>query len=335
MNGKPKAAWDVYLSMESSADSFNILEIIGNDCYQMGQFFYALKAFEALEKVDNDKEYDDALRGAVIGVFQMVVANKEPADHLIEALAILKSVPNNPQDEYVFKVIKKWAKDNRFDLDELGLWLTSLTNSDIIGIQAILSFEFLEGLAFKKLESWDLIFLLSYNRIGHSPPQFCCADRMVFDWHHEVDMWTDPTDEAWRVSIPSDCSRSEYWSAVKSQRFDLFLKLSFTVIIPPKSCSWFCEAWISCVWISPDCRQHCYVINTICLALFGEINRYLCIHFVKFVFAQFASLTGSQCHNSTCFPLKIQLLIHFLQIANLNCNGRVDGLDVRERSSRN
>lgn len=49
----------------------------------MGQFFYALKAFEALEKVDNDKEYDDALRGSVIGVFQMVVANKEPADHLI------------------------------------------------------------------------------------------------------------------------------------------------------------------------------------------------------------------------------------------------------------
>jgi hypothetical protein len=36
---------------------------------------------------------------------------------LIEALAILKSVPNNPQDEYVFKIIKKWAKDNRFDLD--------------------------------------------------------------------------------------------------------------------------------------------------------------------------------------------------------------------------
>jgi intraflagellar transport protein 56 len=76
MNGKPKAAWDVYLSMESTADSFNILEIIGNDCYQMGQFFYALKAFEALEKVDNEKEYDEALRGSVIGVFQMVVANK-------------------------------------------------------------------------------------------------------------------------------------------------------------------------------------------------------------------------------------------------------------------
>jgi len=121
MNGKPKAAWDVYLSMESTADSFNILEIIGNDCYQMGHFFYALKAFEALEKVDNDKDYDEALRGSVIGVFQMVVAAKEPGDHLIEALAILKSVPNNPQDEYVFKIIKKWAKDNRFDLDEMGL----------------------------------------------------------------------------------------------------------------------------------------------------------------------------------------------------------------------
>jgi intraflagellar transport protein 56 len=53
MNGKAKNAWDVYLSTETSADSYNILQLIGNDCYKMGHFYYALKAFEALEKIDS------------------------------------------------------------------------------------------------------------------------------------------------------------------------------------------------------------------------------------------------------------------------------------------
>ena len=48
MNNKPKNAWDIYLSTETSSESFNFLQIIGNDCYKMGQFYYSIKAFEAL-----------------------------------------------------------------------------------------------------------------------------------------------------------------------------------------------------------------------------------------------------------------------------------------------
>ena len=77
MNGKAKSAWDVYLSTETSADSFNILQLIGNDCYKMGDFYYSVKAFEALEKIDSENDYEDALRGSVVGVFQMTVAGKE------------------------------------------------------------------------------------------------------------------------------------------------------------------------------------------------------------------------------------------------------------------
>jgi intraflagellar transport protein 56 len=76
MNGKPKNAWDIYLSTETSSDCFNVLQIIGNDCYKMGHFYYSSKAFEALEKIDSDRDYEDALRGSVIGIFQMTIAGK-------------------------------------------------------------------------------------------------------------------------------------------------------------------------------------------------------------------------------------------------------------------
>jgi intraflagellar transport protein 56 len=62
----------------------------------MGHFYYALKAFEALEKIDSENDYEDALRGSVIGVLQMVIAGKESVEHLIESAAILKSVESSP-----------------------------------------------------------------------------------------------------------------------------------------------------------------------------------------------------------------------------------------------
>ena len=97
MNGKPKNAWDMYISTEASTDTYNLLLLIGNDCYKMGHFYYSVKAFEALQKIDTENDYDDALRGSVLGVFQMVIAGKDSVEHLIEAAAILKSVEANQQ----------------------------------------------------------------------------------------------------------------------------------------------------------------------------------------------------------------------------------------------
>jgi intraflagellar transport protein 56 len=45
MNGKPAVAWKMYIEMETSVDSFTLLQLIANDCYQMGHFFYSAKAF--------------------------------------------------------------------------------------------------------------------------------------------------------------------------------------------------------------------------------------------------------------------------------------------------
>lgn len=113
MNGKPNLAWETYINMDASNESISLLQIIGNDCYRMGHFFYAAKAFDILERMElGDYDVSEAKIGACVGVFQMVVAGSETKANLQEVCTnILKSTSNNPQTEYVLKVIRKWAKD--------------------------------------------------------------------------------------------------------------------------------------------------------------------------------------------------------------------------------
>lgn len=39
MNKKPQLAWKLYLKMETSGDSFNLLQLIANDCYKVSFLF--------------------------------------------------------------------------------------------------------------------------------------------------------------------------------------------------------------------------------------------------------------------------------------------------------
>ena len=99
--------------METSNESLTLLNIIANDCYKMGQFYYSAKAFDVLERLDPDPEFWEGKRGASIGVFQMVVAGKESKERLVDVIGMLQSV-NNPQVEYILQVMKKWGKENGF-----------------------------------------------------------------------------------------------------------------------------------------------------------------------------------------------------------------------------
>ncbi|KAJ7397246.1 Intraflagellar transport protein 56 [Pitangus sulphuratus] len=112
MNKKPQLAWKLYLKMETSGDSFNLLQLIANDCYKMGQFYYSAKAFDVLERLDNNPEYWEGKRGACVGVFQMILAGREAKETLREVLHLLKSTGNS-QVEYIVRIMKKWAKENR------------------------------------------------------------------------------------------------------------------------------------------------------------------------------------------------------------------------------
>ncbi len=52
----------------------------------MGQFYYAVKAFDVLERLDPDPEFWEGKRGAAIGVFQKVVAGVENKERLVEVI---------------------------------------------------------------------------------------------------------------------------------------------------------------------------------------------------------------------------------------------------------
>jgi intraflagellar transport protein 56 len=117
MNNEPALAWETYVRMETSNESFNLLHLIANDCYKMGHFYYACKAFDVLERLDPDPEFWEGKRGAAVGVFQRVVAGKDSADKLQEVVNLLRSTHNPQVEDIVDRVMKKWAKENRVRLD--------------------------------------------------------------------------------------------------------------------------------------------------------------------------------------------------------------------------
>lgn len=75
-NGKPDLAWNLYLEMDTSNETLVLLRLIGNDCYRNGHYFFSLKAFDILERLDNEDQTTAKL-GAAVGVFKNVLIGKE------------------------------------------------------------------------------------------------------------------------------------------------------------------------------------------------------------------------------------------------------------------
>ncbi|KAI9219741.1 hypothetical protein BC828DRAFT_358743 [Blastocladiella britannica] len=108
MTGKARQAWDEYLKMDTSSESFTLLQLIAHDSYRTQQYAVAAKAFDVLERLDPGvPEHWEGKRGACLGVFQQVVQGREPRDALREVLALLRS-SNSPQVEYIVRMIRRW-----------------------------------------------------------------------------------------------------------------------------------------------------------------------------------------------------------------------------------
>ena len=99
MNKNPRSAWELYLRLDNSQDSYNLLQLIANDCYKMGLFLYAAKSFDVLERLDPDPEYWEGKRGALVGAFQQVAAGLSSKEELQEVVQLFRNV-SNPQVRY-------------------------------------------------------------------------------------------------------------------------------------------------------------------------------------------------------------------------------------------
>ncbi|EWM26214.1 tetratricopeptide repeat protein 26 [Nannochloropsis gaditana] len=116
MNGNPHYAWELYLQADATAGAaatFALLQLVANDCYRMGHFLLAAKAFHVLERLDpDDPEYWEGKRGACAGVLQLCLAGTLPKEELQEAMILLREGNvNNPQAEYMLRVMKKYAME--------------------------------------------------------------------------------------------------------------------------------------------------------------------------------------------------------------------------------
>jgi intraflagellar transport protein 56 len=112
--GKAEEAWEMYQNW-SSQDSVNLLILIANECYQVGSFYYAAKAFDVLERLDPQPIYWDGKRGACCGVFKLVTEQQAPPELLVDIINMLRANATSPQADYIMRTMIKWAEDNHLD----------------------------------------------------------------------------------------------------------------------------------------------------------------------------------------------------------------------------
>ncbi|TMS34543.1 hypothetical protein L596_002112 [Steinernema carpocapsae] len=111
MSKNPNLAWEFYQRKRNNKEVRQLLEVIANDSYRSGYFYYAAKAYDALEKITSNDLWL-AKRGACAGLFQQVVNRRAPVQQLEEILGMLEKY-NTSQAMYMITTISKWMADNK------------------------------------------------------------------------------------------------------------------------------------------------------------------------------------------------------------------------------
>lgn len=124
MNKNPQRAWELYLTHENDDFSLHVLQIVGNDCYQMGYFLYSARAFHVLSNSDTNALHWEGKRGACAGFFQNAIAQKQGllkrnqsslwGKELEEVIRMLRDA-KNPQADHMTKVITTWRQTHLSD----------------------------------------------------------------------------------------------------------------------------------------------------------------------------------------------------------------------------
>ena len=122
-NGKAAAAWAM---CEETAAASNdeaedgaadraaeslaaLLRVVADACYQIGEYYVAMRAFDELERLEETDAFWEGKRGAAVGTFANVLVRKERVETLRDVVIMLRQSPNETDADAVARQILEWA----------------------------------------------------------------------------------------------------------------------------------------------------------------------------------------------------------------------------------
>ncbi|EPZ32299.1 TPR-like protein [Rozella allomycis CSF55] len=111
MNKKPEKAWDLYCSMETSSESYQILQLVGHECFKRKFFLISGRAFKALEALDPSIEHFQGKIASAVAAFKQVYDGLADASNIKDILELLED-SSHPQADMSLQLIRRWCKEN-------------------------------------------------------------------------------------------------------------------------------------------------------------------------------------------------------------------------------
>lgn len=110
-SGHADQAWNIFVTKDTTPEAFSLLQLIANDCYRIGEFWIAAKAFDMLEKMDPSPEYWEGKRGACAGALYSLITKKKiglPPNGIGEIISLLRD-SSNSQAESMLRIFRRYA----------------------------------------------------------------------------------------------------------------------------------------------------------------------------------------------------------------------------------
>lgn len=111
MNGRPQLAWNLYLDMDTSNETLSLLGLIANESFRQESYFISFKAFDILERLENE-DHSAGKLAAAMGVYKDYLLGKGGVgiEQMGEMLQILRAAQVQKYDE-VARVIEEDLKE--------------------------------------------------------------------------------------------------------------------------------------------------------------------------------------------------------------------------------